>query len=146
MILDKLENLKNYQEVNANFKAVVDFIKKNDLMGLELGKAPINENVYYNRQEYIGKEKVDDKYESHIDYIDIQIVLKGKERHLYSKDAPLEQEINAKDCYFTNAKEDATIDLEEGNFVIFFAGELHKPGLKLDDNKVQKIVFKVKQK
>ena len=29
MILDKLENLKNYQEVNANFKAVVDFIKNN---------------------------------------------------------------------------------------------------------------------
>ena len=144
MIFDKLENLKNYQSLNKGFAEVVDFIAKNDLMALPQGKATISDNVFYNRQQYVGKPEVDDLYESHINYIDIQIVLDGNERHYYSKAQPVIGELNQKDCYFTSASKDVSIDLSKDTFVIFFAGELHKPGLKINEEKIEKIVFKVK--
>lgn len=144
MIFDKLENLKNYQSLNKGFEEVVDFIAKNDLLSLPQGKAIISDNVFYNRQQYVGKPEVDDLYESHINYIDIQIVLDGIERHYYSKAQPIIGELNQKDCYFTSAKKDCSLGLSKNTFVIFFAGELHKPGLKVNEENVEKIVFKVK--
>ena len=144
MIFDKLENLKNYQSLNKGFEEVVDFIAKTDLLSLHQGKAIISDNVFYNRQQYVGKPEVDDLYESHINYIDIQIVLDGIERHYYSKAQPIIGELNQKDCYFTSAKKDCSIELSKNTFVIFFAGELHKPGLKVNEENVEKIVFKVK--
>ncbi len=144
MIFDKIENLKTYVSINEGFKDVLEFIEKNDLLSLPLGKQPISERAYLNRQQYVGKEELDNRYESHLDYIDIQIVLKGKEKNYYSFDLPTPQETNAKDCYFTEAKKDLSLILEEGKFVIYFPKELHKPGLKVDDEIIEKIVFKVK--
>ena len=144
MIFDKLDNLKCYVSINEGFKDVLEFIEKNDLLSLPLGKQPISDRVYLNRQQYVGKEELDNRYESHLDYIDIQIVLKGKEKNNYSFKCPDKAEINAKDCYFTEAEKDTVLTLDEENFVIYFPKELHKPGLKVDDELIEKIVFKVK--
>ncbi|MBR2871320.1 MAG: YhcH/YjgK/YiaL family protein [Clostridia bacterium] len=144
MIFDKLENLKNYANLNNGFKEVVDFIETHDLLSLPQGKEAVSDNVYYMRQQYVGKPEVDDLYESHVNYVDVQIVLDGAERHYYSKAQPIVSELNQKDCYFTSAKKDCSIELTKNTFVIFFAGELHKPGLKVNEEKVEKIVFKVK--
>ena len=144
MIYDKLSNFKNYTCLNQGFKEVLDFIENNDLTALPLGKVDLSEKVFYNRQEYFAKEEKDDLYESHLDYIDVQIVLSGIEKHNYSCASPLKQEINQKDCYFTNAKKDCNLILDGSNFVIFFPNELHKPGLNVDGKQVQKIVFKVR--
>ncbi len=144
MIFDKIENLKTYVSINEGFKDVLEFIEKNDLLSLPLGKQPISERAYLNRQQYVGKEELDNRYESHLDYIDIQIVLKGKEKNNYSFKCPDKAEINAKDCYFTEAEKDTVLTLDEENFVIYFPKELHKPGLKVDDELIEKIVFKVK--
>ena len=38
MIVDTLENLKNYVSVNPLFADVIDFLSKNDLNSLEAGK------------------------------------------------------------------------------------------------------------
>ncbi len=144
MIFDKMSNFEKYVSVNEGFKDVFEFMKKTDLLALPLGKQPISDRVYLNRQQYIGKEEVDKKYESHIDYIDIQIVLKGVEKNNYSFTAPTPAEINAKDCYFTEAEKDAVLTLDSENFVIYFPNELHKPCLKVNAERVEKIVFKVK--
>ena len=144
MVYDKLENLKKYIALNPTFKTVVEFIENNNLLTLPLGKAPICDGAFYNRQEYLAKPEVDDLFESHLDYIDIQIVLDGVEKHYFSTQAPVISQVNEKDCYFTSAKKENAIMLNKGEFVIFFPNELHKPGLKVDDKIVQKVVFKVK--
>ena len=41
MIIDKIENLKNYASVNPLFPKVVEFIEQHDLDQLELGKHEI---------------------------------------------------------------------------------------------------------
>ena len=144
MIFDKIENLKTYVSINEGFKEVLEFIEKNDLLSLPLGKQPISERAYLNRQQYVGKQELDNRYESHLDYIDIQIVLKGKEKNYYSFTPPTAAEINAKDCYFTDGEKDVSLILNPCNFVVYFPNELHKPCLKIDDETIEKIVFKVK--
>ncbi|MCQ2387280.1 MAG: YhcH/YjgK/YiaL family protein [Clostridia bacterium] len=144
MIYDKMENLAKYAKLNKGFSDVLKFIAKNDLLALPLGKKKISSRVNYNRQEYIGKEIKDDKYESHIKYIDIQIVLKNKEKVFYSLDKSKFTEGNEKDCGFTSSKNANELILDNKSFMIFFPYELHKPGLKINDKKVQKIIFKVK--
>ena len=146
MIFDKMENFSKYVSISEGFKDVYEFMQKNDLLALPVGKAPISDNAYLNRQQYVGKEEVDNRYESHNDYADVQIVLKGEEKNNYSFKCPDPAEINAKDCYFTEAEKDVVLTLKPDNFVIYFPKELHKPCLKTSDEVIEKIVFKVKIK
>ena len=143
MILDKTENLKKYENLGEGFKTVAKFVAENDLLALPLGKKPINDVVYYNRQEYVGKEEKDDIYESHQKYADVQIVLSNEEAINYSPSAAKKSEPNEKDCYFSEGKDKSRLTLKAGSFAVFFPNELHKPGLKTNDEKIQKIVFKV---
>ena len=143
MILDKTENLNKYENLGEGFKTVARFVEENDLLSLPLGKKAIDDSVYYNRQENLGKEEKDDVYESHIKYADVQIVLSNEEVINYSPTAATVAEQNEKDCYFSEGKDKSRLVLKEGAFAVFFPGELHKPGLKTNDEKIQKIVFKV---
>lgn len=142
MIFDTINNLNKYININVGFKTVLDFINNNDLHSLPLGKFTIDNNVWYNNQEYIGKEETN-KYESHIKYIDIQLLLDGEEYIDYSKDKAIVNEINEKDCYFQESVDKTRLRLSKNYFAIFFPGELHKPGIKINSNKIKKIVFKV---
>jgi len=142
MIFDKVSNLYKYIDVNPSFKDVIEFIKKTDLTKLPVEKKVINDNVWYNSQEYMGKENTN-KYESHIKYIDIQLMIDGEEYIYYSKDTPIINERNDKDMYLTESNDKTVLKLTKGTFMIFLPGELHNPGLKSNDKLIKKVIFKV---
>ena len=142
MIYDKLENFEKYVGAHEEFKTVAEFIKNNDMLALPVGKMPINDKVFLNRQSYMGKPDTD-KYESHIKYIDVQIVLKGVEKIKYSAKNPVIEDLNEKDCYFTYTNDDGVSTLFENTFAVYFPGELHAPGIGVNDEQVEKIIFKV---
>ena len=141
MIYDKIENFEKYVSAHAGFKTVAEFMKNNDLLALATGKTPVNDKVFFNRQSYLGKAD-SNKYESHIKYIDVQIVLKGREKIKYSAKQPVITETNEKDVYFTEADADCVMELEN-SFAVFFPNELHAPGIGVNDEQVEKIIFKV---
>ena len=141
MIYDKLENFEKYVSAHPEFKTVAEFMKNNDLLAIPLGKTPINDKVFFNRQSYLGKPDTN-KYESHIKYIDVQVVMKGREKIKYSVGQPTITEVNEKDVYFTEADADCVMELEN-SFAVFFPGELHAPGIGVNDEQVEKIIFKV---
>ena len=141
MIYDKLENFEKYVSAHPEFKTVAEFMKNNDLLAIPTGKTPINEKVFLNRQSYLGKPD-SNKYESHIKYIDVQVVMKGREKIKYSVVEPTITEVNEKDVYFTETDADIVMELEN-SFAVFFPGELHAPGIGVNDEQVEKIIFKV---
>lgn len=143
MIFDKIENFKNYAHLASGFNDVAKFIEKTDLSALPLGKTIISDRAFLNKQEYVAKERTDDTYESHLKYIDVQTLLSGEESNEFSLGKPQIDEINEKDVYFTNAKADLTLKLKANTFAVYFPDELHKPGIKTNDEKIVKIVFKV---
>ena len=66
MILDSLENLKNYVSLNPNFDKVVEFIANNKLADLPLGRNEImGDAVFANVMEVKPRTKDEAPLEIH---------------------------------------------------------------------------------
>ena len=80
MIIDKLDNLGKYKELNPLFADVVDFLKSHDLNTMEPGKYPIKDkDLFLNLTVAKGRGKEAAILETHIQMIDIQIPLSCEE-------------------------------------------------------------------
>ena len=100
MIIDKIENLKNYVGVNRHFSKVIEFLEANDLGTLENGKHEIDgPDCFVNIMDTKGKTKEEAVMETHRRMLDIQIPLDADETYGYTPTADLpEAEYNeAKD-------------------------------------------------
>ena len=93
MIIDKLENLKNYASVNPLFPKVVEFLQQNDLNALEAGKHEIvGKDLFVNIQMAKGRTPAEAIIETHNNMIDIQIPLSDAETFGYTqRDAAFHQ-------------------------------------------------------
>ena len=66
MIIDKIENLKNYVGVNRHFSKVIEFLEANDLGTLENGKHEIDgPDCFVNIMDTKGKTKEEAVMETH---------------------------------------------------------------------------------
>ena len=82
MIIGKLKDLKRYLGISKQIDEAINYVLNTDLLNLELGRYELSDDVIVNRQQYVGK--TDPFAESHKDFIDLQIVLKGNEKMGYS--------------------------------------------------------------
>ena len=90
MVLDLLENLKNYEGLNPHFSKVISFIENSDLTTLPIGRNEIcGDLVYANVMEAKPKTKEEAFIEIHRKYIDIQIPLSADEIMGYTPIAEL---------------------------------------------------------
>ena len=84
MIIDKIENLKNYVSLNPYFAKVVEFLEKTDLNSLENGKHEIDgKDCFVNIMDTKGKTKEEAVMETHVRMLDIQIPLNEDEIYAY---------------------------------------------------------------
>ncbi len=147
MIYDHLENLERYVELSDNFATAVAYALMNDLSALPTGRTVIDgDNVFVNIVEAKTIDSEEGQFEVHKNYIDLQIMLDGaemfelalgetKETKAYNPDT---------DCLFESGVASAAASLCEGRFVVFLAGESHKPGLRARGcKKIRKAVFKI---
>ena len=140
----------SYFKNKERWDRAFDFLKSNDLSGLELRRYDIDENnLYAPVSEYITKNEEDARYEAHHIYIDIQYVVSGKE---LIGIAPISQKKDVLEPYdITKDIEFLTVNGGENRlampdrFFIFFPEDAHRPGLKdMENSPVRKIVVKVK--
>ena len=88
MIVGKLEHIERYKGLDENLDKAIDYILNNDLMALPKGKTIVDgDNVYINRDTYVAKDLKDCFFERHRYYLDMQIVLKGRELFGYTDQA-----------------------------------------------------------
>jgi YhcH/YjgK/YiaL family protein len=151
MIVGKLVDLYRYKGIAKNIDTAIDFILNNDLLALPKGKTVVDgDNVYINRDTYVAKPYEECFFENHENYIDIQIVLKGKERigytHISNPTLKVTTPYNdVKDVTkYNNDPEGAVyFDVEEG-FVLVYTEDAHLAKCDVDGNTVEKAVVKVK--
>ena len=147
MIIGKLKDLNRYFGLSKNIDDAISYVLNTDLLSLELGRYELSEGVIVNRQQYYGK--TDPFAESHRDFIDLQIVLKGKEKmgyadlsnltvrvmDDYNPDIDLAKYYVDDECYY---------EMSEDSFALIFPEDIHRPGMKVDDNIIEKVVVKIK--
>ena len=147
MIIDKLENLKNYASVNPLFPKVVEFLQQNDLNALEAGKHEIvGKDLFVNIQLAKGRTPAEAIIETHNKMIDIQIPLSDAETFGYTqRDALPEAEYNVeKDITkIPDLAADSYITCQPGMMAIFFPQDGHAPCIA-GVPEIKKAIFKVK--
>ena len=147
MIKDKLINSKTYCSLSDNIKKGFLWLTQNDLENIADGKYEIDgEEVYASVQTY--ETRCDAKYESHRKYIDIQYMIRGKEKigvtDLANCTTCIEyDETKDLEFYDINVKEEY-LELLSGQFIIFYPHDAHKPSINLNEKEfVKKVVVKV---
>ena len=147
MIIDKLENLKNYASVNPLFPKVVEFLQQNDLNTLEAGKHEIvGKDLFVNIQIAKGRTPAEATIETHNNMIDIQIPLSAPETFGYTqRDQLPDAEYNAeKDITkIPGLAADSYVTCQPGMMAIFFPQDGHAPCIA-GVPEIKKAIFKVK--
>lgn len=145
MIIDKIENMKNYPFL----KDVVEVLNEKGF-DVEKGKYPINEDLVLNVYEYESKEDKSGAFEAHNKWIDLQMLVKGSEYIRYAKRnaGKMKAEYNPdKDVLFMEVVNYDNLCMYAGNFAVFFPEDLHQPNLAIDKSAfVKKYVFKIRIK
>jgi YhcH/YjgK/YiaL family protein len=139
---------KQYAANKAGWDKAFDFLRERNLELLAPGKYPIDgDNVYASVTEGPSKTLEQAAWESHKNYIDLQYVIRGKEKI----------GVGVADSSLATKPYDAAKDVANYNiggeyytatpsvFFLFFPADAHRPNIKVDGyDVVKKLVIKIK--
>ena len=145
MVIDKIENIEKYSDLNPLFAQAIEFLKSTDLNAHEVGKEVLKEGeLIVSFAQTRPKTKEEARLETHDKFIDIQIPLSGVEVMGYTPrtDLPEEEYSEEKDITFYGGLAQDYLTVKPGMFAIFFPQDAHAPGVTPDG--VKKVIVKVK--
>lgn len=151
MILDKIENWKNYAGLGAGIARGLELLAGGALDGLAEGRHDIDgDRLYAGVQEYQPKDPGECRWEAHRRYVDIQYLATGCEAMGYRPAGELrvsEAYDAQKDVMFfeTSPEAGTLLKVETKMFAIFFTQDAHRPMMAFGApaGRVKKIVLKV---
>lgn len=149
MIIDNLHNNTIYRPINKRLNKAFDYLINTDFNTIQPGKYEIDgDEIFAMVFEYQPKPIKEGMWEAHEKYIDIQYMAKGIEKVGYCNidELIVEKEYDPDSDVILGQAEGDIITLNEGNFMIFFPQDLHKPGIEYNNDRemVKKVVVKVK--
>jgi len=147
MVIDSLENSARYEAMNPYFKQAFDYVKNTDWSKVEPGKIMLDgKNCFINYMEQDGKTTEAAKFETHNQYLDIQVPLTAEETigyiptcELQLPDAPYNED---KDITKYSDKTDCLIKVKPMHFAIFWPWDGHQPCI--GEGSWRKVVVKIK--
>ena len=157
MIFDTLENLECYTSTHPRFEAAFAFLRemmtKDPAPGrYEMPNGDAAEAVIVNVFDYETKPMSPAvQMEAHRRYIDVQVVLEGKE-YMYvpgvsplAVTVPYRRDTDIEFFEMPCTEDTARCMVSAGYFAVFYANELHAPGISLVDTptRVRKFVVKI---
>lgn len=150
MIIDLIQNMKKYTIIPhlADIKA---FMERTNIAELSEGDHPIRgDELYVKVLNYVPKKAVENNFETHDEYTDVQVLIDGIELMQTASSDCLQEKADCEmggDWKFYSAdKYISDFVVRKGQFVVFFPQEAHKPGCRYQDLNilVRKLVFKTK--
>lgn len=147
MIADSLTNIGSYRGLSENIDKGINFLTSADLTGLAAGRVEIDgENAYALVQDYTTTPPSEKPFESHRNYVDIQVVASGEEINYWVLIDGLKVKTDYdsdKDVILYYNTKSVPLEMQAGTFAVFLPHDGHKPGCNLESTtKVRKIVVK----
>lgn len=149
MILDALKNSALYYEVSPRMKKAFELIASRDWTAVEPGIHELDgKDIYVNVMERELKLKPDAKLEVHDEYIDIQVLITGREESFgWSERKDLRQPLGEfdaeKDIQLFDDVPQTYYTLRPGQFTVLFPEDGHAP--MVGEGRVRKIIVKVRK-
>lgn len=130
MIVGNIHHLQSW--LPEELRQAIEYIKANVTETTDKGKHDIDgSRLFYLISEDMTEPFEKRRAEYHARYLDIQIVLKGQEGMTFSvlpAGTPETDWLADKDIAFLpEGVQEKTVILNEGDFVVFYPGEVHKP-------------------
>ena len=146
MICDTLDQLHLYKGFHKNLDTAIEFLAAHPLDTLPLGRTEVDgDEVFINVIDADLKPHTGSHAEYHRLYADLQIDLTGGEGWGYTNLPGEEAGEFTGDIGFRTSPDAVSGTLGEGRFVLFFPGELHKPGVARPGcAHVRKVVIKIR--
>jgi YhcH/YjgK/YiaL family protein len=146
MILDRVDNFKRYLALNPHFATAWEFLRKQNLRELALGRHEIDgDRVYATAMKGQGKAREAAHLEAHRKYIDIQVVLSGVDEMGWKNKGTCKIPHGAyeadKDAEFFADPPDSWVEVGPGALTVFFPEDAHAP--MIGHGELHKIVVKV---
>lgn len=144
MIFDKIENLKLYSAMCEGFELIEKFIAENDMKSLPCESYEVGGGIKVSLAEY--EPGAGGEFEAHREFNDLQYAITGGETIeviplACAKDSGgYEPDI---EFFASQTCESTKVSLEEGTFAFLAPGDAHRPGVKLNSEKIKKAVFKI---
>ena len=140
MIFDDFKNFDLY-DIDETVKNFILNIDPN----ISTGRHIISDKAYINIDEYKTRDDSEIKLEAHRKYIDIQYLITGKEcmgYGIYKNFKSIKNYDTNKDVEFLKGEKYNYINLEEGEFIIFYPNDVHAPMLRVDKaEKIKKVII-----
>ena len=146
MILDRIENSGKYEQISPAFSQAMRYLYEHRDGRMEGDRVELSEDVYIMHNAYNTKDEAECGFEAHKDFIDVQYIANGSECIFWSPKEELTEKayLEQKDLYQLEG-EGTGIELKAGQFMIFFPGDGHKPGVKCGESApVVKLVAKIR--
>ncbi len=150
MFFDDFKNSARYSQF-PHMQAIEKFVRSQDCTKIPDGEIEIlGRDLFVRVMEYSTGPAEEKRFEAHRTYADLQFVVQGEEVMGYalvtSPEAATTYDEKADIQFFKNVRETASLLVPAGQFVVFFPGELHRPGCEVHarPGKVKKLVFKIK--
>ena len=148
MIVDHLDNMKKYQSLGSRISIALAYLQATDFAQFEIGEYPIEgRDIFAIVNDYALKPETEGRLEAHREYIDIQFLAQGGESIGYVpyRGQQMLSEYNVEGDYAFYAGTSSLIRLEQQMFAIFFPEDLHMPGIGDPDERVRKVVVKIRR-
>lgn len=146
LVTDKVDE----EVIHSRVEEAVEYLTKLNITEADAeNKVIVNDDFYYSVQSYDTKDAKECKLESHRKYIDIQIMVEGRESMDLvdiSKLTVKEQYDTEKDVMFWNIPDRMSrTTLTEGDYIILYPENAHRGAQKMNESEhVLKIVGKIK--
>ena len=147
MITDNIQNIAKYSIISEK---VSDFLKSLT-PDFQIGHYVIDDCAFANIDVYNTKDHKDCKFEAHKKYIDIQMLLYGKEQidviDINSLEISVQYNEQKDVMFFKNTcTKPASLLMTPYKFAVLFPNDAHKPQMNYDYNislDVKKVVVKI---
>lgn len=147
MIVSNLQNSQRIEKLHPLFEVLFNYVKTHDLLHAELVRIEIDgDNLFINNVNPECVEPDKQVLELHRDYIDVHILLEGREtigwkaiEDLTTETKPYEKE---GDCALYSDTPTTFVDLLPGQFAIVYPEDPHAP--VIGKGKIRKLIAKVK--
>jgi YhcH/YjgK/YiaL family protein len=147
MILDRIDNVRFYQNLSPNIKIALDYIKNLKVVDLKPGKINLANGISVTSFIYLGKDIASVKFESHRTHLDLEYIVKGVELVQVAHPDLLrvkEAYDPSKDIkYYHDGETYNQFKLNEGYFVIYYPDDAHKAGLKVNEFEIYKVWVRI---
>lgn len=125
----------------------INYAKTHDLLSYECGRHDISEDIFVNIVSYETKNREERFFEAHRDYLDVHIMLEGKEIIDINDIDQMRQDAFRPDEDFLPVFGDKKISvlMEKNDVLICYPHDAHQTAVKVNEAiSIKKAIFKVK--